>query len=364
MKIDSSSVVLAAKSEYTEVNIKNTSFQAWGLSGTGAKKVEQAEESREVPAAVLELTEKGAQQLEDAQKKAFSTSSLSKTSGTGMDVSSLFSEKEQIQMDMLIKLIERLTGKRLNLKLPGMSMSFDSPDVQFPEGGGQGSFGWGVSYQSSEYYSEQESMEFSAVGNVTTADGRTVQFDMTVGMSREFVRQNSVDIRMGDAQLCDPLVINYQADSVSLTDEKFRFDLDCDGTEDQISRLGNGSGFLALDINQDGKINDGGELFGAKSGDGFADLAKYDGDGNGWIDENDDIFRQLRIWSTDAQGNSRLYGLAEKGVGAIYLGNINSNYKLTGNDADNTTNGMIRKSGVFLHENGSAGTIQHVDLAI
>jgi hypothetical protein len=31
----------------------------------------------------------------------------------------------------------------------------------------------------------------------------------------------------------------------------------------------------------------GAELFGARSGDGFAELAALDGDGNGWIDEGD-----------------------------------------------------------------------------
>ena len=42
----------------------------------------------------------------------------------------------------------------------------------------------------------------------------------------------------------------------------------------------NGSGYLALDKNGDGTINDGSELFGTRNGDGFADLAQYDEDGN------------------------------------------------------------------------------------
>ena len=67
-------------------------------------------------------------------------------------------------------------------------------------------------------------------------------------------------------------------------------------------------------------INDGNELFGTKSGDGFKDLAKYDKDRNGWIDEADDIFDDLRIWTKDEQGNDKLLTLKEAGVGAIYLG--------------------------------------------
>ena len=87
--------------------------------------------------------------------------------------------------------------------------------------------------------------------------------------------------------LCDPLVFNFEGNTADITDQKFMFDLDCDGKEEEISSLGKGSGFLALDKNGDGIVNDGTELFGTKSGDGFADLAEYDEDGNGWIDEDD-----------------------------------------------------------------------------
>jgi hypothetical protein len=56
------------------------------------------------------------------------------------------------------------------------------------------------------------------------------------------------------------------------------------------------------DRNGDGAIDHGRELSGATTGDGFAELAAYDEDGNGWIDENDSIYQHLRIWSKDAQG--------------------------------------------------------------
>ena len=59
----------------------------------------------------------------------------------------------------------------------------------------------------------------------------------------------------------------------SVSDMKFKFDIDSDGKVDEISFVGKSSGFLALDKNEDGKINDGSELFGTKSGDGFSDLA-------------------------------------------------------------------------------------------
>jgi hypothetical protein len=46
---------------------------------------------------------------------------------------------------------------------------------------------------------------------------------------------------------------------------------------------------------KDGRVNDGRELFGPRTGDGFAELAAYDDDGNNWIDENDGIHDNLSI---------------------------------------------------------------------
>lgn len=163
--------------------------------------------------------------------------------------------------------------------------------------------------------------------------------------------------------VCDPLVINVGSNVTSVLDQKFRFDLDSDGAEDEISMLGEGSGFLALDINEDGKINDGNELFGTKSGNGFTDLADYDKDHNGWIDENDEVFDKLKIWFKHEDGTDRLISLKEADVGAIYLGNASTEFSLK-NDDTHALNGIVRTTGIFLKESAGAGTIQHVDLAL
>ncbi len=212
-------------------------------------------------------------------------------------------------------------------------------------------------------YHEEEHTSFSTTGTVVTSDGRELSFQLEVGMSRSFTEQTySRTQRLATTVFCDPLVINLDTDIAEVSDQKFYFDLDADGHEEAISTLGPGSGFLALDKNGDGKINNGNELFGAKSGNGFADLAKYDSDGNGWIDEADDIFDKLLIWTKDRQGRDVLCGLGKAGVGAIYLGNASTEFKMTGADP-HQVNARIRKTGIFLYENGMAGTIQHVDLA-
>lgn len=212
------------------------------------------------------------------------------------------------------------------------------------------------------YYSEQETTCFDAKGTVRTADGREIPFNMSVEMSRSFTQATESMVNYGKPRLCDPLVINLNGNVTDVADQKFYFDLDADGTKESISMLASGNGFLALDKNGDGVINDGSELFGASSGNGFADLAQYDKDGNGWIDEADEIFKDLRIWVKDADGSDKLMSLSEAGVGAIYLGSRDTEFSL--NDLnDNHTNAVIRKTGLFLYENGQSGTVQQLDLA-
>lgn len=209
-------------------------------------------------------------------------------------------------------------------------------------------------------FEETETMDFSTQGTVLTADGREISFNMDVSMSRSFSEYYKIESTEYLA-MCDPLVINLDDDVIGLSDQKFFFDLNMDGVEEEISTLENGNAFLALDKNNDGKINDGSELFGAASGNGFADLAQYDEDKNGWIDEADSVYDKLKIWVKDASGEDVLYTLKEKNVGAIYLGSQETEYTLRSAQSGNI-NGLIRRSGFFLYEDGVAGSIAHVDM--
>ncbi len=226
-----------------------------------------------------------------------------------------------------------------------------------------------LNYVGETWNVEQEDTSFSTVGTVRTKDGREINFNVNVNMSRRCEEYYREELNVAQFALYDPLVINLDTNATEVSDQTFYFDLDADGSEEEISML-KGSGYLALDKNGDGIIIDGSELFGTRNGNGFADLAQYDEDGNGWIDENDSIWSKLKIWCKDENGNDVLYKLSDKGVGAICLQNVSTDFTLQGtrNAQDgtastNATNGVIRKTGIFLYENGNVGTVQHVDLA-
>lgn len=205
------------------------------------------------------------------------------------------------------------------------------------------------------YKYENQKLDFHTKGVVKTSDNKEIEFNLNLSFSKEFESYH-----FQESIFTDPLIINFDSPSAAICTKDFSFDIDCDGREDQISRLKKGSGFLAFDKNGDGQINDGRELFGAITGDGFNELNFYDSDENGWIDENDEIFNRLQIFSVNEKGERSLTGLIESGVGAIYLGSEKTDYTVSTLAHGDLAN--VKRSGFFLKESGDIGTIQQVDL--
>lgn len=208
---------------------------------------------------------------------------------------------------------------------------------------------------------EHESTDFSASATIRTADGRDLDVTLGLAMCRDFECTRTVT-QTGSLELRDPLVINFDGNAAELSGKCFAFDLDADGSAESLRGLAGGSGYLAIDRNGDGRINDGSELFGTRSGNGFADLATLDSDGNHWLDEADAAFDQLSVWNFSDSEQGVLSSLREQGVGALYLGSAETPFSLT--DDENKTLARIRSTGLYLHEDGRAGTLQQVDLAV
>ncbi len=283
----------------------------------------------------------------------------------GKELSELDSEYNEASLDpklmSIVRALESLTDRKMNLSF---MQSVNGSDVKASEVAPTDEIqrvGWGIDYQYEKTEIKEESLNFSASGSVKTEDGKSIDFSLALSMKNYSKTHESISLKDGDA-LIDPLVLNFGSNTVNISEVKHNFDLDLDGKSDEFSFVGDGSGFLALDKNRDGIINDGSELFGPTLGNGFEELAVYDSDGNSWIDENDDIFDQLVIWMKDSSGDENLFSLKEKNVGALYLGSAVTPFEL--NTSDGNMQAQMKESSVYLKENGGVGTLQEIDLVV
>ena len=93
-----------------------------------------------------------------------------------------------------------------------------------------------LNYVGETYSVEQEDTCFSTVGTVRTKDGREINFNVNVNMSRRCEEYYREELNVAQFALYDPLVINLNTDVTELSDQTFYFDLDADGEEEEIDR--------------------------------------------------------------------------------------------------------------------------------
>jgi len=109
------------------------------------------------------------------------------------------------------------------------------------------------------------------------------------------------------------------------------FDVNNDGVKERTGWIGRTDGLLVRDLNGDGKINNGGELFGQgtllgnghHASDGYEALAVMDMNFDGVINQLDQGFGSLKIWQ-DTNGNGisdkgELKSLADAGIAELSL---------------------------------------------
>jgi hypothetical protein len=130
-----------------------------------------------------------------------------------------------------------------------------------------------------------------------------------------------------------PLMLDLNGDGVRTSDlaHGVLFDVNATGTPVQTGWSDGKDGLLVLDLNQDGQIHNGSELFGSgtelftggKAQDGYVALRQYDLNADGVINAQDAVFKDLKLWVdanidglTDA---GELRSLAELGVASLNL---------------------------------------------
>ncbi|WP_326543469.1 SdrD B-like domain-containing protein [Pseudorhodoferax sp.] len=181
----------------------------------------------------------------------------------------------------------------------------------------------------SSYYGRYESAAGQSyvtkdVGTDDTRDSDVYNSGPLLGRTDSFyLAQGQIDLTRDFG--ITPIVLDLDGNGIQTVARQASdasFDLFGNGSPVQSGWISGGDGFLAVDGNGNGRIDDIGELFGGNAkGAGFAKLASFDSNGDGLVDSRDAAFGELRVW-VDADGNRQtdageLRTLAEAGIAAL-----------------------------------------------
>jgi hypothetical protein len=184
---------------------------------------------------------------------------------------------------------------------------------------------WGSTFNMNDWF-------WNVKANVGTNDN--IDSDvLTDGTKKNVVTTNYTTLESGENDMSwdaaiTPIVIDLNGDgikTIARADAKGSFDLLGNGKAIQSGWLSADDGFLAVDNNGNGQIDDISELFGGTSkGTGFAKLADFDSNADGLVNANDTDFSSLLIWQ-DLNGNHQsddgeLLSLSDAGVSELVVG--------------------------------------------
>jgi T1SS-143 domain-containing protein len=189
---------------------------------------------------------------------------------------------------------------------------------------------------------------------VATLSSITSLAQLTALTAADFVVYNSAT---------DPLVLDLGAPGLDFAglENGVSFDINADGALDQIAWTTGEDGILGLDVDGNGTIDNGGEIFspyfaGGDYASSLAALASLDANGDGVMDANDAAFASLTVWQ-DANHDgiseaSELSSLADRGITSI---------DLSATPADSTIDGQqVVSEGTFTTAGGGSGTFVEV----
>ncbi|MCV4274968.1 hypothetical protein OH710_20190, partial [Pseudomonas capsici] len=200
-------------------------------------------------------------------------------------------------------------------------------------------------------------------------DFRKIGEDLKKEMEKSFGRAE-------DAR--SPLILDLDGDGVETlsTIDGIHFDHDGNGFSERSGWVGKDDGLLVWDRNQDGRVDQGSELFGnntstssgQKAANGFLALADLDENQDGVFDIRDSAYGKLNVWvdknSDGAVDEGEFLTLEQAGVKSINLdyvdpGKLDANGDVPRNVVDVNGN-EHRQVGSYTRADGSVGVIEDV----
>ncbi|HPE79095.1 MAG TPA: calcium-binding protein, partial [Gammaproteobacteria bacterium] len=170
----------------------------------------------------------------------------------------------------------------------------------------------------------------------------------------------------------DPLALDLDGDGIETTEitnwqATTLFDHDANGVADGTGWLSGDDGWLVRDLNANGTIDTGAELFGnnttlsngTTAAEGFSALSDLDSNSDGVIDASDAAFAELKVWQDVNQDGisqtGELSSLTDLGVASISLASTSVSQPQSG--------ATVTATSTFTRTDGTTSTVGNLDLA-
>ena len=206
------------------------------------------------------------------------------------------------------------------------------------------------------------------IGGVRRTSSVDATFTLNIlnGDRTTYIPMKITFIRRG--QTTPPVMLDLDGDGLELVAADIStttFDMDLDGIADRTGWLSGDDGFLALDRNANGTIDDIREISFVEDAEGAVSdlegLQAYDSNANGFLDGGDERFAEFQIWRDINQD-----GVSQTGelfsLSALGIAQVNLTLNLTG-EAPGGADNVIYATSEFLRDDGTSGAVGDVFLS-
>lgn len=286
-----------------------------------------------------------------------------------------YERPKELKLQLMILVLERFLGRTLDLS----ELSFDSSSGQLSKSKVPSSSDVfslqtadkitidGQSFQQNDrlsveqWHSHEQQLNYQVQG-IFDVNNQSLSLNYNFSLSSEQISYSKVE--MTATTLKDPLIVQFGSQGLGTIAGQTDFAINQDDTLDSLPIFSGDVGYLVLDKNSNQQADDGSELFGPTTGQGFAELAQLDSNSNGFIDVDDKQFEQLYLWQpSDNQNQTEQWlSLKEAQIQAISLSAITTPFDFY--DQNGEVQAQLRQSSFAITDGGVGRGVHQVDVRI
>lgn len=306
-------------------------------------------------------------------------SSLENKASQGGIEQATYEKPKEIKLQLMVLVLESFLGKALDISdfsfNPNSNQQSNSPTsgnsslnnglphlsgVELINIDGQ-SFQQGDIVSVEQWHSREQQLEYQVQGAFKIND-QELSLNYNYSLASKQVSYSKVE--MSVEALKDPIIVQFGSQGLGEISGQKDFDINQDSALDNLPVFSGDVGYLVYDKNQNNKADNGSELFGPETGQGFTELAQLDSNENGFIDEEDEYFEQLYLWQPGSNENQadQWLSLKEAEIQAISLSAISTPYDFY--DQQGEIQAQLRQSSFAISKNGIGRGVHQVDVRI